>query len=215
MSAATNNRVGVSGVAGRVRILPIKVSNADHGGAFFSAIAHCIEYAADYGASVVNLSYGAAASFTVDAAAQYLRSKSGILVVSAGNDGADLSANPDFASFLIVGATEFSNTRAVWSNYGLPIDIVAPGEFILTTTMGGGYGAASGTSLAAPLVSGALALIKSLNRKFIPAEVEQYLFSSATPLGGSSNHIEYGHGLLNVGAAVDLAAQSEMTTDKH
>ena len=209
MSAATNNRVGVSGVAGRVRILPIKVSNAQDGGAFVSTIAHCIEYAADYGASVVNLSYGGVAYiFTIDSAAQYLRSKGGTLVVAAGNDGADQSANPDFASLLVVGATEFSNTRAIWSSYGLPIDIAAPGESILTTTMGGGYGAASGTSLATPLVSGAVALIKSLNRKLTPVEVEEFLLSSATPLGGSSNHIEFGHGLLNVAAAVNLAAQS-------
>ena len=209
MSAATNNKVGVSGVAGRVRILPIRVSNAQDGGAFVSTIAHCIEYAADHGASVVNLSYGGVAYlFTIDSAAQYLRSKGGTLVVAAGNDGADQSANPDFASFVVVGATEFSNTRAIWSNYGLPIDIAAPGESILTTTMGGGYGAASGTSLATPLVSGAVALIKSLNRKLTPAEVEEFLLSSATPLGGSSNHIEFGHGLLNVAAAVNLAAQS-------
>jgi thermitase len=136
MSAATNNKIGVSGVAGRVRILPIKISNLPNGGAYISTMAHCIEYAADHGASVVNLSYGVAWSPTIDAAAQYLRSKGGLLVVAAGNDGADLSADSDFASVIVVGATEFSNTRAYWSNYGLPIDIVAPGEAIFTTTIG-------------------------------------------------------------------------------
>ena len=209
MSAATNNKIGVSGVAGIVRILHIKISNLPDGGAYISAMAHCIEYAADHGASVVNLSYGVAGSPTIDAAAQYLRSKGGLLVVAAGNDGVDLSSDPDFVSFLVVGATEFSNTRAFWSNYGLPTDIVAPGEAIFTTTMSGGYGAASGTSLAAPLVSGAVALIKSINRKLAPDEIERTIFSSATSPGSSADQIEYGHGLLNIGVAVNLAAQSK------
>jgi subtilisin family serine protease len=204
MAAVTNNGIGVSGVAGVIRVLPIRISNRDDGAAFLSAMAHCIEYSADHGARVVNLSYGGAESPTLDVAAKYLRSKKGILVMSAGNEGLDKSANPDWTSFLIVGATDASNARASFSNYGLPTDLVAPGVSILTTNMGGGYVNVSGTSFSAPLVSGAVALMVSINPQLTPMQIVQTVSSTSTPIG---SQLEYGYGMVNVGAAVKAARQ--------
>lgn len=199
MAAIANNLIGVSGVAGKVKILPIKITNFDNGAAYLSAIANCITYAADHGAKVVNLSYGGTESATIDTAAKYLRSKGGFLVIAAGNDGLDTSSNIDYASMYIVSATDQNDQITSWSNRGFPTDIVAPGVDILTTNLGGGYVFASGTSLAAPLVSGTAALVYSIYQKFTAKQVESILSSSA-------NHTIYGYSLSTYGAGrVDAA----------
>jgi subtilisin family serine protease len=124
--------------------------------------------------------------------------------MSAGNEGLDKSANPDWTSFLIVGATDASNARASFSNYGLPTDLVAPGVSILTTNMGGGYVNVSGTSFSAPLVSGAVAWMVSINPQLTPMQIVQTVSSTSTPIG---SQLEYGYGMVNVGAAVKAARQ--------
>jgi len=205
MAAIIGNGVGVSGVAGNVKILPIKVSNLSDGSAYFSDLVTCIDYAADHGANVVNMSYDASNSSAIDSAAQYLRSKRGLLFVAAGNSGVDLSANPDYSSFEIIGATDQNDALASWSNYGTPVDMVAPGVDILTTTTGGSYAYASGTSFAAPLASGVAALVYSVNPAFSASQVEQILFSSARVLGTGPDDRFFGHGLIDANAAVTAA----------
>ncbi|HVK62012.1 MAG TPA: S8 family serine peptidase [Bdellovibrionales bacterium] len=208
IAAALNNRVGVAGVGGGVRILPIKISNAENGAAYFSAITSCITYAANRGAKVVNLSYGGTESAAVSSAAKYLRSKGGILVVAAGNDGMDTSANLDYSSIYVVSATDQQDMLLSWSNRGTPTDIVAPGVDILTTDLGGGYTFASGTSLAAPLVAGAAALVYSVNPKFTPTQVESILSNSAQKALIAYDKNTYGAGRLDVEAAVKRAKAS-------
>ncbi len=205
IAAVTNNMGGVAGVAPLVKVLPVRISNLPDGSAFVTAIAACIEYAANNGAKVVNLSYTGAESFTIDTAAQYLRTKGGLLIMAAGNAGLDNSANPDFASFIIVGATDRNDARPFFSNFGTPTDIVAPGIDILTTDVNSGYVYASGTSMSAPIVSGVAALIYSLNLGFTPDAVEKYLFDSATRLGSGVNDPNFGNGIVNSRAAVVMA----------
>jgi thermitase len=211
-AAVANNKTGLTGIAGNIELLPVRVTNFSDGGAYFSAMANCIVYAADRGAKVVNLSYAGADSFAIDEAAQYLRSKGGLLVMAAGNSGVDMSNAPDFSSFVIVGATDQSDNRPTWSNYGSPIDIVAPGVDILTTIVGGTYAMGTGTSFSAPIVSGAAALIFSLKPEFTPAEVENFLFSTAHQIKNENNEVEFGHGLVDVSAAVTAAKNSLVLT---
>jgi thermitase len=205
MAAIANNSIGVAGVAPKVKILPIRVSNSENGGAYFSSLAGCIEYAANHGAKVVNMSYGGAESYTIDSAAQYLRAKGGLLIMAAGNAGFDASANPDFQSFIIVGATDLNDQLPAWTNYGLPTDIVAPGVDIFTTTVGQTYIYGSGTSFSAPIVAGVAALIYSISPSFTPTQVEGFLLSTAQPLGGGPDDLKFGHGLVDAEAAVILA----------
>lgn len=205
MGTVINNKLGVAGVAGNIRILPIRISNMEDGSAYFSAITSCIEYAANQGAKVVNLSYGGTNSAAVDLAAQHLRAKGGLLVVSGGNDGKDISVDPDFTSFIMVGSTDSGDNKTPWSNFGPPIDMVAPGVDIMTSTLGNTYAYGTGSSFSAPLVSGAAALIYSINPKFTPDQVEDILFESARPLGRGVEDPYFGSGLLDVGAAVSLA----------
>lgn len=207
IAAIGNNGIGVAGFGYNVKILPIRISNnSSNATAFISDMAEAMRYAVDNGAKVVNLSYGGAYSSTIDSAAQYVRSKGGLHFMSAGNDNADLSANTDWVSFIIVGATDSSDNRASFSNYGTPVDITAPGVSIRTTRRGSTYGYASGTSFSSPISAGVGALIYSINPNFTPSQVENFIFSTAKDLGTAGNDSVFGHGRVNAGAAVQAAA---------
>lgn len=207
IAAVGNNGVGVVGMGWNIKILPIRISNDSAGGtAYISDMAEAMRYAVDRGAKVVNLSYGGANSATIDSAAQYVRSKGGLHFMSAGNDGLDVSANPDWSSFIIIGSTDSLDRRSSFSNYGTPIDIVAPGSSVYTTQRTSTYGPISGTSFSSPIAAGVGALIYAVNPSFTPAQVEEILFASAKDLGTVGNDSVFGHGRVDAGAAVALAA---------
>lgn len=209
VGAVGNNGTGVSGVAWNIKILPVRVTN-DPSGAFtyYSDMAEAITWSADQGAKVVTMSYMAWTSSTVDAGAQYLRNKGGLYFASAGNSSADLSSSySDFTSTIVVGATDSFDFKASWSNYGTPIDLVAPGVGIYTTALGGGYRSESGTSFSAPIAAGVAALIYSINPSFTPTQVENFIFSTCADLGTAGDDSVYGHGRVDAAAAV-LAARN-------
>lgn len=201
-----SNGLGVAGLNWNVSILPGKISNTSDGWAYFSDMAECVRWGADSGAKVINLSYGAGDSSAVASAAQYLRDRGGLLFVSAGNDSIDVVAYPDFDSFVLVGATNSSDVKTSWSNYGTAVDIVAPGENIVTTTLNGSYANAYGTSFSSPVTAGVAALIYAVNPSFSAAEVEGILFSTAKDIGALGEDNVYGFGRVDAGAAVAKAA---------
>ncbi|MFW6119022.1 MAG: PKD domain-containing protein [Planctomycetota bacterium] len=203
VGAVGNNTTGVSGVNWTVSIMPIRVTNRSDGYAYYSDMARGIQWAADHGARVANLSYLAAGSYTIDSAAHYLRDKGGLLFVAAGNNGADQTGTwPDFTSFVAVGATTSSDTRASFSNYGEFIDLVAPGSSIRTTTTGGSYATVSGTSFSSPIAAGVAALAWSADPAQSPAQLEELLFSTCVDLGDAGEDNVYGHGRVDSGAAL-------------
>jgi subtilisin family serine protease len=205
-AAAMNNGIGVAGVAGSARIMPIRISDpAGYG--YFSTIAQGLSWAADRGARVANISYSVAGSSTVINAANYFRSKGGLVAVSAGNTGAN-DSTPPTSSMLVVAATDASDQRAGFSTYGSFIGIAAPGVSIYTTANGGGYRYASGTSFSSPVVAGAAALVLARRPDYTSAQVEAALKSTATDLGSAGTDVYYGAGRLNAAAAVQLAAGS-------
>jgi thermitase len=202
--AVGNNAAGVSGVAWNVAILPIRITNRTDGAASLSAAAEGIRYAADRGSRVVNLSYRMAGYSTIDTAAKYLRNKGGLLFVAAGNDGTD-PGWPDFPSFISVGATTSSDTKAQWSNYGTYIDIVAPGSSVYSTTGTSSYGSMSGTSFASPIAAGVAALVFSMNPSLTPDQVESFIFGACKDLGTTGDDNSYGHGLVDAARTLVLA----------
>jgi hypothetical protein len=103
---------------------------------------------------------------------------------------------------------------ASWSNYGSVVAMSAPGVGIWTTRSGGGYGASSGTSFAAPITAGAIALVMSAKPSLPNTQVESLLYSTATDLGGAGRDIYYGYGRVNADAAVQAAAGPVPTVDK-
>ncbi len=206
-AAASNNGIGVASVAGAAHIMPVRIADPN-GYAYWSTVAQGINYAADHGARVVNLSYeGASGSSAIQSAASYLRSKGGVLFVAAGNTGAVDNTAPTNL-MMVVSATNETDALASFSTFGSFVAISAPGNNIMTTAMGGAYQYWWGTSLATPVVAGTAALILAKRPDFTPAQVDATLKSTAVDLGPHGAENYFGAGRVNAGAAVAAAASS-------
>lgn len=206
-AAITNNGTGVAGVAGGARIMPIRVADAS-GSAYYSTIASGVTYAADNGARVANASFsGVYASSSIQSAGNYLKSKGGLLMVSAGNSGID-SGSPATSAMIPVSATDGSDLKASWSSYGSYVAVAAPGVGIWTTASDGSYRSASGTSFASPITAGVVALMMAAKPTLSSGQVESLLYSTALDLGTAGRDIYFGYGRVNAAAAVSAAAGS-------
>ncbi len=204
IGAATNNANQVAGLAGKSKIMPVRITNQSNGYAYYSDIARGLNWAADNGAQVANISYMVNSASSVTTAANYFRSKGGIVVSSAGNNG----TNPGYGentSMITVSATTSSDAKASWSNYGNFVDVAAPGVSILTTKDGGGIGSTSGTSFSAPLTAAVVALIMAQNAELTISEVENILEDSADDLGST---LYFGAGRVNAAQAVQMAGNT-------
>lgn len=136
VGAATNNSTAVAAVAGQVKIMPLRINNPPSMFAYYSEIAEALNWAANHGAKVANISYGPINSSTVTTAANFFRNGGGVVVTIAANNGTNpgISENP---SLVVVSATDQNDVRTSWSNYGDFVDVAAPGIDIYTTRNGG------------------------------------------------------------------------------
>jgi hypothetical protein len=201
VAAIANNALGVTGVAGQAKIMPIRVSGTDGRGSW-SAIASGLIYAADHGARVANASFlGLSDSSSTRSAAQYMKDKGGLVIVSGGNTGV-LQNYAATTSMISVAATDGNDMRTSWSSYGNYISLSAPGAGIWTTTMGGGYGAVSGTSFSSPVTAGVVALMMSAAPSLLNTQIEKILFSTAADKGDMGWDQYYGWGRVDAGKAV-------------
>jgi len=171
IAAEGNNSVGVTGVMWRASLMSLRVLDQSGTGDVAGAI-EAIDYAVTNGAQVINLSWGTAAeSSALKEAIQRAIKRHVVVVCSAGNGGKDLSVNPYYPSsfalkgLVAVAASDNSDQLTSWSNWDAKsISVAAPGTNILTTKIGGGYWNVTGTSAAAPVVSGIAGLIKTIRR---------------------------------------------------
>jgi subtilisin family serine protease len=206
-AAAGNNGVGVASVSYRSKIMPMRVTDTT-GNGYYSLMAQALITAADNGARVANISFlGVSLSSTVDSAAQYMRSKGGVVVTGAGNTGA-LRTDPPRDSLTVAAATDEADARANFSSWGNYIDIAAPGVDILTTYRGGSYGWIAGTSAASPVVAGTYALMMSANSGLKPATLDDILLSTALDLGAAGWDQYFGDGRVQAANAVAKARQT-------
>ncbi len=201
-AANTDNALGVASVAWGCKIMPIRISNAK-GNASYSDMASGLNWAADNGARVANISYIASTSQSVTSAAKYFQSKGGVVAVAAGNYS-DFARNADNPYILTVSATDRNDVLYGWSNTGNNVDLAAPGE-VTTTRRGGGYGLASGTSFSAPIVAGVAALVLSARPDLTAAQVQDILEQNADDLGVAGWDIKYGSGRINAARAMSAA----------
>jgi len=204
IGAVMDNGLGVASIAPNAWIMPIRATNDPNGWASTSTLAAGITWAADHGARVANVSYNASSSSVISTAAAYMRSRGGLVVVSAGNNGTNQTF-ADSESVISVSATTSNDIRASWSNYGNFIDVAAPGAGLWTTNNSGGYASVSGTSFAAPATAATIALIMATNPLLSPVEVEAVLESSAADLGDPGFDPVFGNGRVDALAAVLLA----------
>ena len=239
IAASRNNGAGIDGVADAVKIMMVRV--VPDGDEYDKDVALAIRYAVDNGAKVINMSFGKSYSpekYWVDSAVAYAEQKDVLLVHSAGNENYNLDSITVFpnanltafkknaGSFITVGASSdtlitASSIAADFSNYGKQnVDLFAPGVKIYSTLPGGNeYGNQDGTSMAAPIVSGVAAIIRtyypSLTAKQVKNILEKtvYLPTATVPClqpGNSSIATPFGTlsktgGIVNAYNAVVLA----------
>lgn len=232
-----SNKIGIKGIAHNVKIMPIVVSS--RGDEHDHDIALAVRYAVDNGAKIINMSFGKEFSlhkkWVVDAY-KYAEKHNVLLVHGAGNNGFNVDENPYYpndvdyenpgevvANFINVGSTtrKLDNTFVSnFSNYGkINVDLFAPGDEIYTTSSGNSYKIDSGTSLAAPMVSGTAALIWSYYPKLSAKQVKQIILESGTAYdmevlipGGEGKKAKFSElsksgKVLNVYNAMQLAKQ--------
>ena len=197
IGAVRGNGIGVDGIAPAVRIMSVRaVPNGDERD---KDVANAIRYAVDNGALVLNLSFGKSYSpekAAVDEAVRYAESRGALIVHASGNDGENSDESPSFptpnylsggraANWIEVGASSWrggDSLAAPFSNYGRGIvDVFAPGVDIMSTDAKGGIVRESGTSMAAPVVSGLAALIMAYHPNLTAAQVKRIILESAVP----------------------------------
>ena len=140
VAAGIDNAFGIAGMAGRVKILPVKVLNASNMG-WWSDVAAGITCAVDNGARVINLSLaGTAESLAVRDAITYAVSKDVVVMVAAGNDNSAVARYPAvYDNVIAVGATTYTSVRWILSNYGPNLDVMAPGAMVWSARPGSAY----------------------------------------------------------------------------
>ena len=211
IGAVGNNSIGVSGVNWSVSLMPLKICD-QYGSCSLSSEISALQYAVAHGARVANASFGAAnGGYAPERDAIAAAGAAGLLyVAAAGNNATNTDADPFYPAdypldnIIAVGASSPSDTLSSFSNYGqTSVDLIAPGESILSTVPDG-YDYLSGTSMAAPQVTGAAALIESLHPAWTPQKVRKQLIGSATPIAGLEGKA-VSCGRLNLDAATDPA----------
>ncbi|MDP3955038.1 MAG: S8 family peptidase, partial [bacterium] len=170
-AAITNNNLGVAGLGFEASLMSVKVLD-DTGSGYYSWVANGINWAADNGAKVINLSLGgSSSSTTLQNAVNYAWSKGVVLACAAGNNGNTSRVYPGYyVNCMATAATNSNDQKASWSSYGSWVDVAAPGDNIFSTMPNHSnaigilnYGYLSGTSMATPHVAGLAGLLFGYN----------------------------------------------------
>jgi subtilisin family serine protease len=209
IGAVGNNNIGVVGVSPNVSIMPLKFLSSAGGGTS-SAAAKAIDYATQNGAKVINASYRGFVFSQLQRDAIDDANTMGVsFVAAAGNDINNNDTTPVYPSsyalpnIIAVAATTHHDQLASFSNYGTTsVDLGAPGQSILSTIPGNLYGLKSGTSMAAPHVAGAAALLLAQDPSRTPAQLKDILMNTTDPLNSLNGNTVSG-GRLNLWKALN------------
>jgi thermitase len=215
IGAVGNNGIGIAGMNWQVKIVPLKFIGPEFG-SNFGAIAG-IEYAASIGVKVINGSFGS--NWHSQGIKDALDAAGILFVAAAGNYATNNDITPfypasfDLSHVVSVAATNGSDGLASFSNYGAArVDLGAPGVAI-NSTIPGGYTDMSGTSMAAPYVTGAAALVYSLFPDFNGAKVKHRILSGVDPVAGLAGKSLTGGRLNAARALLAPAASSSIAQD--
>ena len=193
--------------APKVRIMPIRVLNSDGVGTYWE-VSQGIRYAVDHGANIINMSLTAPRlTPSLSSALAYAAAHGVIVVAAAGNNDPGPNYPADYSDPLAVigvGASDRNDAIASFSG-GLPVDtdVFAPGVDIYSSYPYNGYALGTGTSMAAPIVSGEAALLIANHPDWSAAEVEQRIISKGASVSGSSAKRVDLAAALNTGIEVD------------
>lgn len=206
------------GVAPRCKIIPVRVlaamkrMNKTVGAGLVENINNGLKWAIDQGAEVINMSLGVphtGGGLPHKEVIDYAKVKGVTVIAAAGNDGREQLYYPGaFDSVITVGAYDRNKQASVFSTYGKQVSLLAPGENIYSATIGQSYGFSTGTSHAAPFVTGAVALMKSYalskGKRLLDKQVKHILKHSCDKLDQRFKHKKAGFGRLNLADAMRL-----------
>jgi thermitase len=217
LAAEGDNAQGIAGIAWKTSIMPVRVLGDTCSGST-ADVADALVWAVERGARVINLSLGTPVPSTLlENGTYYAYSHGAAIFAAAGNSGSGFIYYPAaYPWVMAVGATDETDTRASFSNYGAALDLMAPGADILSTTPQGSfyyqiilgvtstYGTLSGTSMAAPHASGAAALLATQPAFSSPDAIYQALESTALDLGSPGRDDQTGYGLIQIADALSF-----------
>jgi cell wall-associated protease len=227
--AANRNTIGVAGAADpRIKIMPLKVLNSEVNGFVYNGkvitdvIADAMLFAIKNGAEVVNLSLGwpkLVDTAKVRLAFQEAEAKNVIVIAASGNNNKDLPTFPcGYENVICVGAIDNRGELADFTNHGSKVDIVAPGESIISTYPRNlesrvlrikNYESKKGSSQAAPYVAAAVANLKLLNPGLTNDQVRKLLYTSSRELNLKKNDRFAKYGMLDMRALLEAATIKE------
>lgn len=200
--AATNNSIGVIGVGPSINLYAVKVLNAA-GSGYYSDIIEGLQWSVQNGMKVVNMSFGASVGTQSLHDAIIAANSNGVtLVAAAGNGGitSPVGYPAAYPEVIAVAATNVNNQVASFSSTGPEVDVAAPGVSVYSTYKGSSYATLSGTSMAAPHVTGSAAMLISTKGLTLPADIEARLEATADILTGYSSN-QQGAGLVDLDEA--------------
>ncbi len=209
IAAEGNNALGITGVMWRAGLMSLRVLDNTGTGDVGDAV-EAIDYAVAHGAQIINLSWGTTGeSIALKEAIERAIRRDVVVVCSAGNNGQDLDATPYYpASFglkdlIAVSATDNRDQLASWSNWdSRKVVVGAPGTNTLTTQRGGGYWRVSGTSAAAPIVSGIAGLLKTVSPAASTGNISQAISKSVRQNVSLSGKVSSG-GVVDAAGALE------------
>jgi subtilisin family serine protease len=203
IAAVRGNQLGIDGIATNVQVMSLRaVPNGDE---YDKDIALAIRYAVDNGAHIINMSFGKSYSINrkeVFNALKYAESKDVLIIHAAGNDASNIDVHPNFpmpqltledsvSLYLTIGAATNNSKKLVadFSNYGKQVDLFAPGKDIYSTVPNNKYKKLDGTSMAAPMVAGAAAFLKSYFPELSMKQIKYVIIQSVRKYDSSVQEV--------------------------
>src|SRR3989441_1458966 len=224
IAAITDNGQGIAGTA-QISVIALRALGSNGQGSSLNT-SQAIGWAADQGAKVITLSLGTNETFVgptdIQLAVNYAWSKGALIVAAAGNSGTSTLDYPArLANVVSVAAIDESGTRASFSNYGSGLDLSAPGTRIVTLSGGNNQPNnvhyLQGTSFSTPFVTGAAALILSVDPTLTNVELWNILNSTAVQPAGAQRpyNPNYGWGVVNVWNAINALSQPFISVNSY
>lgn len=219
-AASVNNNMGMAGVGFKCKFMPIKIADANGN---LTQGYEGITYAADHGCQIINCSWGSSFGTQLgqDVINYAVLNKGALVVAGAGNDGQQQDFYPaSFDNVISVASTNTIDRKSNFSNYGYNIDVCAPGDQVYSTweLIWGGYLTSSGTSMSAPVVCGAAAIVKSQFPNYTGLQVGEVLKATADNIDFTSGNNAWagklGKGRINLFRALtETDAKSVVITN--
>lgn len=209
--AALDNDEGITGINPDVELYSARVLDANLE-APIERIVEAIDWAVEQEVDIINMSFGITRNVAELEAAVERAAEAGILLIAASGNGETIAYPAAYDEVIAVGSVTAEGVAAEDSAEGEALEIMAPGENILSSGIFGGVTGVSGTSMAAPHVAGAASVLMELNPE-MPADYIRMLLNYSANLYGSPD--EYGNGVLDLAYAIEINDKFKKLYEKH